>query len=208
LINRYRFDLHRDAPALQTAWAIGTGCRSVRQTFGGDSVDGDFGRDALPAVGSCEIGHCFGCPRRRYPHDGGHLSSASAVSPANRSGCASGSGPEIPVSAKLRLGMRTASTRSTYQWRREGGAGLADDPRPQFRVQVGYAASLWKPSGEVRARPGLPVIAKRRHLSLAISAMLRRHGLPPLYAGTGALANPPPRPTRLPRNLGSERKTE
>ncbi len=184
---------HRHVPELRSAGWTPTGMPVQVQLLGGDP-----GRMAAAAVYAHEAGANaidlnFGCPAPTVNrHDGGatllkHPTRIRDVVRAVREALP----PEVPVSAKLRLGWdRTESVHENAAMAAEGGAAWLTI-HARTRTQ-GYAPPVfWPHIGAVRERLGIPVVANGDIWTLADFRRCRDEtGCRHFMLGRGALADP------------------
>jgi tRNA-dihydrouridine synthase C len=172
-------------------------------------LGGDPGRMAASAATACKAGAKgidinFGCPAPTVNrHDGGasllnHPCRIREIVAAIREAVP----PEIPVSAKLRLGWDSIDCiHENAAMTAEGGASWLTI-HARTRVQ-GYSPPVyWKPIGQVRAALGLPVIANGDIWSFEDFLRCREEtGCIHFMLGRCALANPA-LPHQVARELG------
>ena len=196
--------LLRHVPELQTGCVTPTGLPVQVQLLGGDP-----GRMALAAaiawqVGARAIDINFGCPAPTVNrHDGGatllkYPERIREVVAAVRGALP----PEIPVSAKLRLGWDTLDAiHENAERAAEGGAAWITI-HGRTRV-AGYAPpAYWRPIGVVRERLGIPVVANGDIWTIEDFRRCREEtGCSHFMLGRGALANPA-LPLQAARELG------
>lgn len=183
----------REVPELATQARTSTGLPVQVQILGGDPD-----RMALSALAACQAGARaidlnFGCPAPTVNrHDGGasllkEPTRIRAVVRAVRQAVP----PELPVSAKLRLGWELPEEiHERAAMAAEGGASWLTI-HARTRVQ-GYAPPVfWRPIGQVRSALGLPIIANGDIWTVADFHRCRDEtGCWHYMLGRGALANP------------------
>jgi tRNA-dihydrouridine synthase C len=184
---------YRHVPELLTGGRTPTGLPVQVQILGGDA-----GRMADAAAVAHELGAAaidinFGCPARTVNrHDGG----ATLLQYPQRireivSAVRTALPPEVPVSAKLRLGWDCVdSIHANAEMAAEGGAAWLTI-HARTRTQ-GYAPPVnWALIGRVRERLGIPVVANGDIWSIAGFRQCREQtGCRHFMLGRGALANP------------------
>jgi tRNA-dihydrouridine synthase C len=172
-------------------------------------LGGDADRMAQAAVVACQAGAVaidinFGCPAPTVNrHDGGatllkYPHRIREVVRAMRAAVP----PEIPVSAKLRLGWDSIDDiHRNAEMAAEGGASWLTI-HARTRV-AGYAPPVyWKPIGIVRERLGAPVVANGDIFTLEDFRRCREEtGCIHFMLGRGALANPA-LPAQIAHELG------
>ncbi|BDI28798.1 tRNA-dihydrouridine(16) synthase [Capsulimonas corticalis] len=204
---------HRDIPELLNGGRTHTGLPVQVQLLGGDAE-----RMAEAAVIGCKAGARaidinFGCPAPTVNrHDGGatllkYPQRIREIVAAIRAALP----PEIPVSAKLRLGWDTIeSIHENAAMAAEGGAAWITI-HGRTKIEGYKPPAHWGPIGEVRARLGIPVVANGDIWSLeAFKRCQDETGCAHFMLGRGALADPtlsyqiaaelglvPPRPAYL-----------
>lgn len=183
----------RHVPELQHGAMTPNGLPVQVQILGGHA-----GRMALAAGAAYEAGAQaidinFGCPAPTVNrHDGG----ATLLKEPKRIReivCAVRSAlpPEIPVSAKLRLGWDTMDAIfEKHEMAAEGGANWLTI-HGRTRVQGYQPPAYWTPIGQVRARLGLPIVANGDLWSVEDFRRCRDEtGCVHYMLGRGAFANP------------------
>ncbi len=161
-------------------------------------LGGHPGRMAGAAVSAWEAGAAaidinFGCPAPTVNrHDGGatllkHPARIREIVATIRAALP----PEVPVSAKLRLGWDSMdSIFENAEMAAEGGAAWLTI-HGRTRVQGYKPPAHWGPIGIVRERVGIPVVANGDIWSLAEFRRCREEtGCDHFMLGRGALANP------------------
>ena len=195
---------HRHVPELLTGGRTPSGLPVQVQLLGGDAD-----RMAQAAVIACEAGaHSidinFGCPAPTVNrHDGGatllkYPDRIREVVAAVRGALP----PEIPVSAKLRLGWDTVDAiHENAERAAEGGAAWITI-HGRTRI-AGYSPpAYWRPIGVVRERLGIPVVANGDIWTIEDFRRCREEtGCSHFMLGRGALANPA-LPLQAARELG------
>lgn len=170
-------------------------------------LGGHAGRMAQAAAVACEAGARaidinFGCPAPTVNrHDGGaslllHPARIREIVRAVREALP----PEVPVSAKLRLGWDSLdSIHENAAMAAEGGAAWLTI-HGRTRVQGYRPPAHWGPIGVVRERLGIPVVANGDIWTVAEFRRCRAEtGCDHFMLGRGALADP-----RLPRQVACE----
>lgn len=184
---------HRLIPELARGGRTVTGLPVQVQILGGDPER--MARSALIAIqaGAAGIDLNFGCPAPTVNrHDGGAtlLKEPRRVYEVVRAVRAAVP-PELPVSAKLRLGWdEPEAVHENATMAAEGGASwLCIHARTRLQ---GYAPPVdWKPLGQVRRRLGLPLIANGDIWTLEDFRRCQdQTGCLHYMLGRGALANP------------------
>lgn len=194
----------RHVPELCTGGLTPSGLPVQVQLLGGDP-----GRMARTAVVACEAGAKaidinFGCPAPTVNrHDGGAtlLKYPMRIRELVRA-IREAVPPEIPVSAKLRLGWddRDAIFENAEMAAEGGASWLTIHARTRLQ---GYAPPVyWKPIGLVRERLSLPVVANGDIWTLDDFRRCQEEtGCRHFMLGRGALANPR-LPSQVARELG------
>lgn len=184
---------HRDVPELLNGGRTITGMPVLLQLLGGDA---DLMAQAA-AVG-CEAGARgidinFGCPAPTVNrHDGGatilkYPKRIREIVAAVRAAVP----PDIPVSAKLRLGWESIDDiHENAAMAAEGGASWITI-HGRTRLEGYKPPAHWEPIGQVRERLGLPVVANGDIWSIDEFRLCRDvTGCDHFMIGRGALANP------------------
>lgn len=193
---------HRHVPELCQGGRTWSGLPVQVQILGGHA-----GRMAEAAVVACEAGAQaidinFGCPAPTVNrHDGGasllnHPHRLREIVAAVRAALP----PEVPVSAKLRLGWDSMDPIfENAEMAAEGGASWLTI-HGRTRVQGYKPPAHWGPIGIVRERLGIPVVANGDIWSVEEFRRCRDEtGCLHFMLGRGALANP-----RLPAQVARE----
>ncbi|MBY0525366.1 MAG: tRNA-dihydrouridine synthase family protein [Gemmataceae bacterium] len=178
---------------------MATGCRTHAglpvqiQLLGGDPER--LAQAALVAVGAgaCAVDLNFGCPAPTVNrHDGGaallhHPARIRAIVRAVRAALP----PEVPVSAKLRLGWDDPNAiHVNAEHAAEGGAAWLTI-HGRTRVQGYRPPAYWEPIGAVRARLGIPIVANGEIWTIEDIRRCRDEtGCEHFMLGRGALACP------------------
>ena len=184
---------HKYVPELWDGGVTPTGLPVQVQLLGGDPDR--MARAAVVAyeAGARAIDINFGCPAPTVNrHDGG----ATLLKYPQRirevvAGIRAALPPEIPVSAKLRLGWDSIdSIYENAEMAAEGGAAWLTI-HGRTRV-AGYAPpAYWGPIGEVRERVGIPVVANGDIWNIEDFRRCREEtGCCHFMLGRGAMANP------------------
>ena len=193
---------HRHVPELCHGGRTASGLPVQVQLLGGDA-----GRMAQAAVVACEAGARaidinFGCPAKTVNrHDGGatllkYPRRIREIVGAIRAALP----PEIPVSAKLRLGWDSPDpVFENAEMAAEGGASWLTI-HGRTRAEGYKPPAHWGPIGAVRERLGIPVVANGDIWSVAEFRRCRAEtGCEHFMLGRGALADP-----RLPYQVARE----
>ena len=185
--------IYRYVPELLQGGTTPSGLPVQVQLLGGDAER--MAESALVAyrAGAKAIDVNFGCPAPTVNrHDGGatllkHPARIRAIIAAIRAALP----PEIPVSAKLRLGWDSLdSIDENAEMAAEGGAAWITI-HGRTRIQGYRPPAYWNPIGVVRARLGIPVVANGDIWSLEEFRRCREEtGCIHFMLGRGALANP------------------
>jgi tRNA-dihydrouridine synthase C len=185
--------IRRHVPELLTDGSTLTGLPVQVQLLGGDPDRMAETAVRVHALGAAAIDLNFGCPAKTVNrHDGGaallkHPQRLRAIVAAVRAAVP----PEVPVSAKLRLGWDcTSAIFENAAMAAEGGAAWVT-VHARTRVQ-GYAPPVdWALVGRVRERLGIPVIANGDIWTVADFRRCREEtGCRHFMLGRGALADP------------------
>jgi tRNA-dihydrouridine synthase C len=195
---------HRHVPELLDGAVTPTGLPVQVQLLGGDP--GRMARAAVVAwkAGARAIDINFGCPAPTVNrHDGGatllkYPDRIREVVAAIRGALP----PEVPVSAKLRLGWDSLD--AIYENAEMAAEGGASWITIHGRTRVaGYAPpAYWRPIGVVRERLGIPVVANGDIWTIEDFRRCREEtGCSHFMLGRGALANPA-LPLQAARELG------
>ena len=194
----------REVPELATDSRTPSGMPVQVQTLGGDPERMALSARAAVEAGARSIDLNFGCPAPTVNrHDGGAslLRTPCRVRDVVRA-VRDALPPEVPVSAKLRLGWdRTDTIDETAAMAAEGGAAWLTI-HARTRVQ-GYAPPVfWPAIGRVRRALDLPVVANGDLWTLDDLRRCRDEtGCVHFMLGRGAMADPT-LPARVARELG------
>ncbi len=201
---------HRHVPELHTGCVTPTGLPVQVQLLGGDP--GRMARAAVVAwkAGARSIDINFGCPAPTVNrHDGG----ATLLKFPDRirdvvAAVRDALPPEVPVSAKLRLGWDTVD--AIYENAERAAEGGASWITIHGRTRLaGYAPPIhWRPIGVVRERLAIPVVANGDIWTIEDFRRCREEtGCSNFMLGRGALANPA-LPLQAARELGLSRDAQ
>ena len=161
-------------------------------------LGGDPGRLALAALAAVRAGARaldlnFGCPAPTVNrHDGGaallkHPGRIFEIVRAVRAALP----PEVPVSAKLRLGWDDPSAIHVNAERAAEGGAAWITIHGRTKCQGYQPPAYWKPIGEVRARLGIPVVANGEICTIEdLRRCQDESGCHHFMLGRGALATP------------------
>ena len=204
---------HRDIPELKNGGLTHTGMPVQVQLLGGDAERMAEAAAIACGAGARAIDINFGCPAPTVNrHDGGatllkHPQRIREIVAAIRAALP----PDVPVSAKMRLGWDTIDPiHENAAMAAEGGAAWITI-HGRTKIEGYKPPAHWSPIGEVRARLGIPVVANGDIWSLeSFRRCQDETGCLHFMLGRGALADPtlshqiaaelglvPPRPSGL-----------